>query len=118
MLNLMIIWLILSAISTLLVLWSIRFAPPMEDEPLDIRDDPSTRLDERHPANTQAGDSRHSASSHTVREHEQPASHPGFPPRQSDHQIASIHSVKKGTTQLPNPRLANYSILRWEEHQS
>lgn len=95
--NLLIIWLIVSVVCTGVVLVCIRFAPRIEDEPLNSDCEPDTRVDRRH------GSADRQAKS---------------PACETRGEIRSIHRTKAGQRAPLAPKLSHFVINRPEESQS
>ncbi|QDV81327.1 hypothetical protein [Planctomycetes bacterium TBK1r] len=95
--NLLIIWLIVSVVCTGVVLVCIRFAPRIEDEPLNSYCDSETRVDRRQgPAEPQSK----------------------APACETRGEIRSIHRPKPGKRAPLAPKLSHFVINRPEESQS
>ncbi|WP_182870079.1 hypothetical protein [Stieleria mannarensis] len=95
--NFLIIWLIVSVICTGIVLISIRYAPRIEDEPLDSYCDAEAqeeRLGDSSPRRTRA------------------------PACETRGEIRSIHRPKPGKRAPLAPKLSHFVINRPEETQS
>lgn len=95
--NLLIIWLIVSVICTGVVLVCIRFAPRIEDEPLNSYYESEARIDRR-----QRSAERQAKSSAC----------------ETRGEIRSIHRTKPGQRAPLAPKLSPFVINRPEESQS
>ena len=91
--NLLMIWLIVSGVSTVFVLLSVRSAPTWEDEPLNIPDESIRKFDTAHDA------ADHRAA--------------GF-----RKQPRKVIKSERGKASPPHPKLSNFAIIRSEETQS
>ena len=95
--NLLIIWLIVSVVCTGVVLVCIRFAPRIEDEPLNSYCEHEARTD------------RSSGSAERQSK---------FPACETRGEIRSIHRSKSGQRAPLAPKLSHFVINRPEESQS
>ncbi|QDV45052.1 hypothetical protein Enr13x_49250 [Stieleria neptunia] len=95
--NLLIIWLIVSVVCTGIVLVCIRFAPRMEDEPLNSCGEPEADLNRRYTPD---------------------ARRPKSPACETRGEIRSIHRPKPGKRAPLAPKLSHFVINRPEESQS
>lgn len=115
--NLLIIWLIVSVISTGLVLLSIRFAPTWDDEPLHSHGERWLRIDEDH-------DQPMSLEQPTRRKHSKMDRNVKIIRSDARAEMPPVHSSEtsktneKASSKPPLIRLGRFAIIRSEEPQA
>ncbi|MCA9137932.1 MAG: hypothetical protein KDB00_14270 [Planctomycetales bacterium] len=115
--NLLIIWLIVSVVSTALVLLSIRFAPTLDDEPLDSVNETLLRVDSGHQRQTSLSADQRRKSVRQIRNVKiiRSDANPGVP---QSHSKGNARSKDNALLPPQTNRLGHFAIVPSEEPQA